>query len=153
MGNFYERLSYSFGNEDWRTEQKALQLTAKDSVLCITASGDRALNLLSSPCASMTAIDANPIQNALLDLKKAALGSLGYDEYVAFLGLRPMQDRMSCYEKLRPSLDPLSDEIWKKNSHKIRKGVVFQGTIEKMAKVSSILALALRRKKIEKLFL
>ena len=46
MTFFFSRLSYSFGNEDWRTEKRALGIRPHDQVLCITASGDRPLNLL-----------------------------------------------------------------------------------------------------------
>ncbi len=70
MANFFERLSYSFGNEDWLTEQRALQISPNDSVICITASGDRPLNLLTSDCKEILAIDANPIQNHLLQPQK-----------------------------------------------------------------------------------
>jgi S-adenosylmethionine-diacylglycerol 3-amino-3-carboxypropyl transferase len=61
MANFYSRLSYSFGNEDWLTEHKALQIQPTDSVLCVTASGDRPLNLLTKELKALVAVDANPL--------------------------------------------------------------------------------------------
>ncbi|MCH9608732.1 MAG: hypothetical protein S4CHLAM45_13130 [Chlamydiales bacterium] len=152
MGTFYNRLSYSFGNEDWNTEQKALQITPEDRVLCVTASGDRPLNLLSTPCKEMVTIDANPIQNALFDLKAAALKTFDYNDYIAFLGLEPMDKRLEHYKSLKGKLTPHSLELWEKNHLKVRKGVLFEGAIEKMAKVSSTLAQVCRRKKIETLF-
>lgn len=64
MGLFYSRLSYSIGNEDWKTEQKALQITPEDRILCVTASGDRPLNLLYSNCKEIVSVDANPFKNS-----------------------------------------------------------------------------------------
>ncbi len=152
MGNFYTRLSYSFGNEDWKTEQQALQIKPTHRVLCVTASGDRPLNLLSVPCKEIVTIDANPIQNALFDLKVAALKSFDYDEYLAFLGLNPMKKRLNHYDKIRKHLSHSSDQLWQQHRSKIQKGVLFEGAIEKMAKFTSTIARTCRKKKIEKLF-
>ena len=69
MAKFFKRLSYSIGNEDWETEREALSIQADDKVLCITASGDRPLNLLMNECREIVSIDANPVQNYLLELK------------------------------------------------------------------------------------
>ncbi len=69
MTTFFSRLSYTWGNEDWNTEREALQIGSQDTVLCITASGDRPLNLLVDDCHRMVAIDANQQQNYLLHLR------------------------------------------------------------------------------------
>ena len=73
MGSFFSRLSYSFGNEDWRTEQDALKIKSGDRVVCITGSGDRPLHLLLSEGQEVVSVDANIFQNQLLHLKAAAL--------------------------------------------------------------------------------
>ncbi|MEI6531309.1 MAG: DUF3419 family protein [Chlamydiota bacterium] len=150
MKNFYERLSYSFGNEDWRTEQEALQLTAGDRVLCITGSGDRPLNLLTTGCKEVIAIDLNPIQNHLLALKKNALKALSSDEYLRFLGITDCNERLKTLEAL-----PLDKEVldfWLKNKKMIAKGVLYQGATERLlSKCSSFLSLV-RKDKVERLF-
>ena len=69
MSRFYERLNYSFGNEDPFTELKALRIKPSDTVVCVTASGDRPLNLMSCPLEKIYCVDLNPIQNHLLSLK------------------------------------------------------------------------------------
>ena len=54
---------------------------------------------------SITAIDFSAAQNALLELKLAALRNLGWYDYVAFLGARPSFDRVSVYrDRLRKDL-------------------------------------------------
>lgn len=149
---FFNRLSYSLGNEDWKTELKALQLNAQDEVLVITASGDRPLHLLLDPCKKITAIDANPVQNYLLQLKIAAIKHLKADEYVQFLGLKNHQNRLSLLEQLHPSLPEESARYWLKNQKAIKKGVIYQGAIEKWINKSAFLLLLFKSKEIKSLF-
>ena len=88
MNDFFSRLSYSFGNEDWNTEYQALKVKPSDKVVCITASGGRPLNLLLQDCEQVVTVDANKIQNYLLKLKSAALKEVDYEEYLDFLVAR-----------------------------------------------------------------
>ena len=82
---FYQRLSYSFGNEDPITEQRALKIQPTDTVVCVTASGDRPLNLLVDDCKKIYSIDINPIQNHLLELKKHAMKELDFEDYLSLV--------------------------------------------------------------------
>ncbi|MBS0629342.1 MAG: DUF3419 family protein [Verrucomicrobia bacterium] len=152
MANFYERLSYSFGNEDWLTEQRALQLTPDDSVICITASGDRPLNLLTSDCKEILAIDANPIQNHLFHLKCAAIAAFDYDDYLAFMGLNEHPNRHDLFQKIAPHLPADSKDYWTKQSKQIAKGVIYQGTIERLLYLASRAIRTLRGPKVDELF-
>ena len=146
---FYSRLSYSIGNEDWKSDHAALKLQPKDRVLCVTASGDRPLNLLHSECQEIVAVDANPWQNALLDLKKAAMEKLDYDHYLAFLGVKNHTNRLDTLSILGKDKSIIQ---WKKKAKQIQKGILYQGATEKLTKVASFLVGVLRGKKIEKLF-
>lgn len=152
MHPFFSRLSYSFGNEDWNTEHEALQIQPDSNILCITASGDRPLNLLSKECASIHCVDANPVQNALLDLKKEALSHFSYEDYIAFLGINPMKSRLKRYEDLKARLAPTSQKVWYKHRRKIRDGVLYQGMVERLLNVTSKVITTLRPKKIKTLF-
>lgn len=152
MGSFYSRLSYSFGNEDWRTEQQALDIQPGNRVLSITASGDRPLNLLSTPLGELTTIDANAMQNALFDLKRAAIKMLDYPNYIAFMGGTPQADRLKTYAQLRPLLSEASQKIWDRQKSKVAKGVIYEGMIEKSLKVVSVFMRPVRGKKIDQLF-
>jgi S-adenosylmethionine-diacylglycerol 3-amino-3-carboxypropyl transferase len=152
MTNFYSRLSYSFGNEDWATEHKALQITPSDRVLCVTASGDRPLNLMTARLREIIAIDANPLQNALFDLKKVALTKLSYADYMAFLGIKPSKNRLQTFAKLEKNLDPMTTALWELLPKKIEKGILYQGSVEKLLKIASSCLRTFRGKKIDKLF-
>lgn len=150
MSSFYSKLNYSFGNEDWQTEQKALKIKPDDRLLCITASGDRPLNLLCNPCKEIVAIDANPVQNHLLRLKIAAMQTLEYEEFLDFLGINPQVNRIHTLSKLPLKHDSMN--YWHHNKNMIDKGILYQGTLEKMSKKVSTTVKFLRGKKIEKLF-
>lgn len=132
MANFYERLSYSFGNEDWSTEQKALRIAPQDAVVCVTASGDRPLNLLTSNCKELVSIDANPIQNCLLNLKKTALAEFDYEDYLAFIGIHEHPNRELLFQKIVDKLDLSTKTYWTEQIKMIQKGVIYQGAIERL---------------------
>lgn len=151
--SFYKRLSYSIGNEDWRTEQKALQITPQDTVICVTASGDRPLNLLSTECQQIVTIDANPYQNALLDLKKAALKALNYQDYLAFLGITATTDRLSLFKSVQNHLSKDSLTFWTKYKSKIKKGIIYEGATDKwMQRIAFFIRFFRGNKKVDQLF-
>jgi S-adenosylmethionine-diacylglycerol 3-amino-3-carboxypropyl transferase len=152
MSSFFTRLSYSFGNEDWITEPKALQIEPHHRVLCITASGDRPLHLLLNDCAELIAIDANPVQNHLLELKKIAMNNLSYKDYIGFLGVKDCKQRLNFLNLLTPSLHPETANFWLKNEKMIKKGVIYQGATELWARRLSIFIRLLRKKEINALF-
>ncbi len=151
MENFYSRLSYSFGNEDWRTEAEALQPKPESRIMCITASGDRPLNLLLDPCSTLVSIDANPVQNHLLQLKRTAMEHLEADDYLAFLGATPSSSRLATFHRLVPYMDPEAASYWEQNRKTVEKGVLFQGVVERRLKFAK-LALFFRQREIRGLF-
>lgn len=153
MSNFFSRLSYSFGNEDWRSEQEALKIRPGDRVLSITASGDRPLHLLLDECDEVVSIDANPIQNYLLNLKCVAMQELNYHEYIGFLGAIPHDHRLSIFQKLLPYMDAEAQKYWIKKKSMIDKGILYQGVLEKRCQsVVAPLVQIFRGKKVKKLF-
>jgi S-adenosylmethionine-diacylglycerol 3-amino-3-carboxypropyl transferase len=152
MGNFYSRLSYSFGNEDPNTEHRALRIQPKDRILCVTASGDRPLNLMTVPFKELITVDANPLQNALFDLKRVALSKLSFSDYMAFLGVKHSKDRKKIFKKLSKDLDPIITPCLGSLSKKIENGVLYAGSVEKLLKLASSFINTFRGKKIETLF-
>lgn len=153
MSNFFSRLSYSFGNEDWRSEQEALKIKKGDRVLSITASGDRPLHLLLDECSEVVSIDANPIQNYLLNLKCVAMQELSYNDYIAFLGAIPNEYRLKTFEKLLPNMDEQAQKYWIKNKSMIDKGILYQGLLERKCQgiVAPFIQIC-RGKKVKQLF-
>lgn len=152
MSLFYSRLSYSFGNEDWKTESKALQIRKGDSAVCITASGDRPLHLLLDDCSELVSVDLNPIQNYLLQLKIAAMKNLEFDQYLSFLGINKHEDRKRSLKILTNHMEAEAAQFWLKNEKIVDKGVLFQGAVEKFTKLFSCFVKLIRRKKVNRLF-
>ncbi len=150
--NFYNRLNYSLGNEDWNIEKQALRITPLDRTLCITGSGDRPLHLLMTDCAEVISIDKNPIQNYLLDLKKTAIAHLPYHDYLAFLGCTPSSTRFATFMQIKMHLTEDAALYWENNKNMLERGVIYQGKIERLIGVAAKCFNLVRRKKIDALF-
>lgn len=149
---FFSRLSYSFGNEDPRVERKALAIKPTDRVLCITASGDRPLHLLMDECAEVVAIDLNETQNNLLALKTLAMKHFKYEDYILFLGGYKDRDRIQKLHRLLPHFDDKESRFWNNHTHLVTKGVLYQGSLEKMLSLFGCTLKLLRGKKVNQLF-
>lgn len=67
---------YAFAWEDARVDQRLLRLTADDAVLAITSGGDNLLSyLVDAAPHRIHAVDVNPAQNHLLELKLACFAA------------------------------------------------------------------------------
>lgn len=152
MKRFFSLLRYSYGNEDWRTEEEALDIQPQDHILCITASGDRPLNLLIRECQKIVCIDANPIQNYLLKLKAAAMQALDYDNYLAFLGATACKNRKQILQQVLPFLEQKAALFWNQKSKMVSKGVLYQGAVERLTTIISKIFGIIRGKKVKRLF-
>jgi S-adenosylmethionine-diacylglycerol 3-amino-3-carboxypropyl transferase len=152
MSIFFSRLSYSFGNEDWRTEQKALKIQPDSHVLCITASGDRPLHLLLDNPQKIVSVDANPVQNHLLKLKLAALKKLDTQACLGFLGVTDSHRREATLQALTDHLDEETAEYWEDNRALIRSGIIYQGATERWARKGSWFLRLVRRREIRRLY-
>ena len=150
---FYERLSYSFGNEDPATEQRALKIQPDDTVVCVTASGDRPLNLLVDDCKKIYSIDLNPIQNHLLELKKQAMKELDFEDYLAFLGADFESYPHPFIDSILNLLPEGSKRFWLDNRRLIEDGVLYQGAMEKLCFWIAITLNIFYKKEIQSLFL
>ena len=69
-------LVYNTCWEDPRLDRVAMDLGAEDTVLVITSAGCNALDYALTGPKSVHAVDMNPRQNALLELKKAGIQHL-----------------------------------------------------------------------------
>lgn len=146
--DFFSKIIYSSSNEDSESERLALQLNKEDSVLCITGSGARSLDLLIDSPKEIVSIDFNPAQNFLLELKIAAFKSFNYDELLEFLGVRSCEDRIIMFDKLKKHLSANTLDFWKKRMNLIKDGVLYCGTWERL--LNKMLKYAyFRRKKIK----
>lgn len=152
MATFFSRISYSFGNEDWDTEERALAIEPGDRAVTITASGDRPLHVLLGDPKEVIAVDANPHQNQLLRLKVGAMQALEYHDYIAFLGAAPCNNRGILFDKVLKALEPDAAAYWKGKRSTVLKGIIYQGAVERWLKRVNGMLRLFRGKKIDKLF-
>ena len=79
-------LVYNTCWEDPRLDHQAMKLTPDDTVLVITSAGCNALDYALAGPKQVVAVDMNPRQNALLELKLAGIRSLEFEDFFAMFG-------------------------------------------------------------------
>ncbi len=150
---FANSIAYSSSNEDSYSELKALNITENDSIVCVTASGDRVINLLLKKPKKMVAIDLNPFQNYLLELKLAGIKHLSYDDFLEFLGVKNSDRRLLLYDQLKQSLSEEAKAFWDKGGRTtVSRGVIYQGNLERFLWCFAIMMRLFRSNKVKKIF-
>src|SRR5205807_9594339 len=79
-------LIYNTCWEDPALDREALDFRPDDRVLVITSAGCNALDYLLAGAGEVNAVDMNPRQNAVLELKVAAIRGLDYDSFWELFG-------------------------------------------------------------------
>jgi S-adenosylmethionine-diacylglycerol 3-amino-3-carboxypropyl transferase len=126
-----DSILFSSCNEDSAGELRAFgDLTGK-RVLCITAGGGRVLNLLLGQPDLVWAVDLNPAQNYLLELKVAGMRALDHTAYLRFLGVRACTDRLVTYAGLREMLSSGAQRFFAAHPRLVQGGVLLQGKLER----------------------
>jgi S-adenosylmethionine-diacylglycerol 3-amino-3-carboxypropyl transferase len=106
-------LVYNTCWEDPRLDRQALNLTPDETILVITSAGCNALDYALAGPKQVVAVDMNPRQNALLDLKIAAIRNLQYEDFFAMFGEGRLPGAKKIYEdKLRPALSEWPQHYW-----------------------------------------
>lgn len=106
-------LVYNTCWEDPAVDRRALDLGPDDHVLVITSAGCNALDYALTGVASVHAVDANPRQSALLELKLAGIRRLEFEDFFGFFGNGHHPDAKRIYRTaLRSELSPFAREYW-----------------------------------------
>ena len=140
MFNFVHQnnLVYNTCWEDPRLDRVAMDIGPDDNILVITSAGCNALDYaLNSPNA-VYAIDMNPRQNALLELKMAGLRRLEFEDFFALFGQGKHDDASKIYHQaMRSDLSPWSQEYWDKKIKLFdkQKSFYFFGTSGQFARM------------------
>lgn len=148
--SFFQNLNFSSSNEDGNTELAALR--GAQRILCLTGSGTRPLDMLVSSASEVIALDTNPLQNALLALKVAAMATMEREDYLAFLGITPAADRLRTYDHLRSDLASEIRAIWDAKRRMIKNGIWYAGLWERVLRFGSIGIRLIRGRSIDLLF-
>src|SRR5215831_16596862 len=99
--------------EDPAVDNAVLNIGPRDRIVMITSAGCNALDYMIHDPAAIHCVDVNPHQNALLELKLAALETLRYDQFFEMFGNgRIFGHRLVYEQQLRPLLSATSQKIW-----------------------------------------
>jgi S-adenosylmethionine-diacylglycerol 3-amino-3-carboxypropyl transferase len=99
--------------EDPALDRQALQLGAQDRVLAIAGAGCNVLDYLLAGAGEVHAVDLNPCQTALLELKVAALRTLCYEEFFELFGRGRSAFACEMYEDaIRSELGDFARRWW-----------------------------------------
>ncbi len=109
-------LVYNTCWEDPAVDRKALELHSDDRMLVITSAGCNVLDYALTGPARIHAVDANPRQSALLELKLADIRRLEFEDFFAAFG----EGRHPGFEEiyrhvLREELSPFAQAWWDRN--------------------------------------
>ena len=106
-------LVYNACWEDPRLDRAALKLGPDDTLLMITSAGCNALDYALDSPKHIYAVDVNPRQNALLELKQAAIRTLDFDTFFEMFGKGRVKNWTDVYAPyLRIQLSPWARRYW-----------------------------------------
>ncbi|MBI1291023.1 DUF3419 family protein [bacterium] len=110
-------LVYNTCWEDPRLDRVALELGPEDTVMVITSAGCNALDYALDAPKHVYAVDMNPRQNALLELKIAGIKALPYETFWELFGNGRLPNfREVLRTQLKPHLSPWALAYWERHS-------------------------------------
>jgi S-adenosylmethionine-diacylglycerol 3-amino-3-carboxypropyl transferase len=111
------------------------------------------LNLLQDGAEEVWAVDVNPSQTHLLELKIAGIRSLAHADFLAFVGVRDSQRRLDVYDSLRPALSAGALAYFDGKPFLVERGVLYQGSLERFfSRYVATAARLLRPRWVRRLF-
>ena len=131
-------LVYNTCWEDPAVDRVALALSPDDTLLVITSAGCNVLDYALAGPRRIHAVDANPRQTALLELKLAGIRRLGFDDFFRLFGTGSHPGIQGLYrDALRQELSPFARGFWDERLGWFsteRRGLYFQGLAGKVAR-------------------
>lgn len=110
---FGDEYIYAFTWEDARVDARLLKITSEDVVLAITSAGDNILAYALEKPKRIHAVDLNPNQNHLLELKVAAFTALKYADFWKIFGEGKHDNfRSLLINDLSPHLSSQAFDYW-----------------------------------------
>ncbi|OXG17402.1 betaine lipid synthase [Cryptococcus neoformans Tu401-1] len=120
---------YGWTWEDPAIDVKKLNINKNDHILAITSAGDNVLHYaLAAKPARIHAVDMNPCQGHILELKLAAIQALEYNDFWLIFGegRHPGFDKLLT-TKLSPFLSSHAYAYWKTHASQFSRNFYFRG--------------------------
>jgi len=135
-------LVYNTCWEDPRLDRQALEIGPEDDIAVITSAGCNSLDYALTSPRSVHAVDMNPRQNALLELKIAGIKQLEFEDFFSLFGKGRLEGAKKIYtDKLRPELCEWSQNYWDtkiKFFDNPRRSFYYRGTSGAFARMVSV---------------
>jgi len=135
-------LVYNTCWEDPRLDRKALKIGPDDNIAVITSAGCNTLDYALTEPNSVHAVDMNPRQNALLELKVAGIRHLDFEDFFKMFGQGRLPGAKEIYkDKLRGSLCDWSKDYWDRRIRvfdNARKSFYYRGTSGAFARMVTL---------------
>ena len=136
-----KNLVYNTCWEDPRLDRVALQIGPSDRIVMITSAGCNALDYALCQPERIDAVDLNPRQNALLELKMAAIRRLDFEDFFRMFGQGHHPRVRTLYaDLLRPELSPWAQRYWDRwiRFFDSRRPFYFRGTSGSFARMVNV---------------
>lgn len=147
------RLMFAQSWEDPACDLAALQPRPGETLLAITSGCDNVLGFLLADPGQIIAVDLNPAQGYLLELKQAAFRRLTHADMLALLGVRESSTRPALFRQLRADLSPAARQFWDARQELLDRGILTQGGFERYyALLRALLRTVIGRRRLEQLF-
>jgi betaine lipid synthase len=123
---FNNEYIYAFTWEDPQIDKELLNIGPNDEILAITSAGDNILSYLLENPGKVHAVDLNPSQNHLLELKLASFEALGSSDIWQMFGEGYHTNfRNLLLSRLSPHLSSRAFQYWTENADVFSKGGLY----------------------------
>ncbi len=120
----FHGIVFNMSWEDPEMDRQAFRLTPDDTVISISSAGCNPLNFLCQSPKRLITVDGNPAQNAIVELKLAALAALDHATFFDIFAARRPAVVLKVYRgQLRPLLSQRAREFWDKNLWMAARGL------------------------------
>ncbi len=124
----FRGIVFNMSWEDPEMDRRAFQITPEDNAISITSAACNPLNILCQNPKSLTCVDGNPAQNAILELKLATILEMDHEAFFDIFAARRPSRILPVYAgKLRPHLSKRSQKFWDKNLRVASRGLYRYG--------------------------
>lgn len=127
----FDFIRYANCWEDAAVLLKGLDPKSGSKILSIGSAGDNSFSLLTTNPELVVAVDINPSQLFLIELKKNCFLHLDYQTTLEFLGFQSSSQRLEIYKSIADKLSSDAKRFWDYNQDALKNGIIHQGKFER----------------------
>lgn len=128
----FDFIRYANVWEDAHSLLSGLNVNKDAKLLSIASAGDNTLSLLTLDPKMVVAVDINPVQLYLTELKMRSIQCLDREATLAFLGFRACENRKETYQKVRSHLSEEARQYFDQTiDNWAHQGIIHTGKFEK----------------------